>query len=60
MHPGTAAVLPEKGPKPSTPSSATYNKKQRIIQQTNFRHSSTETNEVLNELIGAQLGRRCV
>jgi hypothetical protein len=57
MRSGTTAASPKKGSKPS---SSTYNKKQQIGQQTNFHHSSTETNEVLNDLTGARPGRRCV
>jgi hypothetical protein len=43
----------KKGLTSSTPSSSTYNIKQQISQQTNFRHSLIETNEVLNELTDA-------
>jgi hypothetical protein len=60
MRSSTVAASPKKGSKSSTPSLSTYNKKQQIGQQTNFRHSSTETNEVLNELTGARSVRRCV
>jgi hypothetical protein len=59
-RPGTAAATPKNRSKSSTPSSSTYNKKQPIGQQTNFHHSSTETNEVCNEHIGARTGRQCV